>query len=250
MVNFKFDYSWDDLINDLKKGYVTPETKDYIKEIVKIHEPFSGYDYKYVENQLDEFIKEFSLDGGNTISNIVRGWKGVSYLEIISDVSEKLNIKSSELAECKSIMDVDQLLVMSALKKYVDKLSEQDKQKFFKDTKLDEQIFSDIFGNIRRFAVGCVNMGLRATLEIAGPRAVGHVIKVAVLQFAGIQGAKQAGRMFVAAIPFINVILGAWLVADIAGPAYRKTIKSCLLLALLRLMMSMPELKDLDDECD
>ena len=189
------------------------------------------------EAPLATLSQEICLDGANTFASTFRvfkgeGWarKGVSWEEIIRDVGGKLKVDLPARAEAP---DLEQRVLASVVERYFDSLSDEER--------------ADIDGQLGKVAGNVSVAETIRTLSMGGATAAGFIwrkaalkaveqvlIKV-LLQVAGREAARNAARIAGAVVPGLNVLLGAWTVIDLAGPAYRKTIPTVIELALMRL---------------
>lgn len=75
---------------------------------------------------------------------------------------------------------------------------------------------------------------LLTALQLAGPYILEGIFWRIVAGGVGTV-AFSAARIALVAVPFLNAIMGAWLIFDISEPAYRKIVPSVLNMAVLRL---------------
>jgi len=75
------------------------------------------------EEGVQYLVDEISLDGANTIASIFRGWKGISYDEIVKDVARKFNVHAEE-----STVEEIELEILEFVLQLTEKLSSREKQ--------------------------------------------------------------------------------------------------------------------------
>ena len=181
--------------------------------------------------------REICLDGANTFASTFRvfkgeGWarKGVSWEEIIRDVGSKLKVEFPSNAKAP---ELEQRVLAAVVERYFDSLSDEER--------------ADVDGQLGKVAGSVSVAETIKTLSKGGATAAGVVWRKAalaaveqvlvkvLLQVAGREAAKNAAKIAGAVVPGLNILLGAWTVIDLAGPAYRKTIPTVIELALMRL---------------
>lgn len=176
-------------------------------------------------------LDEIRLDGSNTIASILRGWNGVDYDEIVADVAKKIKVSDNEITDDYR---KNELLILGKIAAdYWSKLPPEERNKVAEQLKkLSNQYFDPkdllnilkLGGNIVPYLLKTV--GFQATQKLF----LTIFPQIFVTQ-AGIVGLRTVMGAF---IPAINVLMGVWLLSDIAGPAFRKTIPTVATIALLR----------------
>lgn len=172
--------------------------------------------------------------GSNDIATFFRGGEGVAYSEIVYDVGEKLDAKVSENA---SAPKNEQAILEKLFADALDKMSAAEKRQLFQDMGINEmkipwgssgallvEVFMTQFGGfaVYRIAVIVANMVARALLGTG-------------LSFAGNILVTRTIGTFLGPIGWIAT--GAWLLIDLAGPAFRKTVPAIIHMALLRQLL-------------
>ncbi len=181
-----------------------------------------------------KLVREIELDGSNTIATLFRGGDGVSYAEVARDVAEEVGVKSIPDARKDDAVWLEQQALFTALEKHYEGKGEAE---------LDELRQKVAEANVKYAGAaikGALTAAMWATLvRQIGARAVATIVRRLVLQtggwFAARQAAATAARAAGMAIPVVNVALTAWLVADIASPALRKTLPTVFDVAMLRM---------------
>jgi len=171
------------------------------------------------------------LNGGNTLANVIRG-EGVPWAEIVRDVADKLNV---EIKKSDSTPEVERLVAFNVLERAIDEMTPEQKE--------------ELRDNLQRAGLprdmplgqGALAAGLLAG-KLAGFAAYKLLVVVAnavakVLIGRGLALAANATltRLLGMALgPIGWAITAIWTVIDIAGPAYRITIPSVVMIGVLR----------------
>lgn len=214
-----------DLVNcliydkDNRKRYT--ETLSKSKEY-KLH----GRNYN---RYLGRITEELKLFGGNTIANLFRLGKGVTYKEIVEDVAKEMKVKfsSNDTAE-----EIENKLILKVFETTWKELTDEEKKKF-----IEEMGFSDknlTAQGITALIQTCLKMGGFKTyqLTVIIVNAVSKAILGRGLTFAG--NAALTKYLSVLIGPVGLTLTGIWTVVDIASPAKRVTIPAVFYVALLR----------------
>lgn len=177
-------------------------------------------------------LDEIRLDGSNTFASIFRGRKGVDYDEIVADVARKIKVEDTNITD--DYLENELKILGKITDDYWNGLSQEEQEKKAEQLKkLSNKYFDPadllnglkLSGNIVPIVIK--TFGLRSTqkmmLQIM-PEIIGAAI--------GMQGLRTILGTF---IPIINILMNGWLLYDIAGPAFRKTIPTVATIALLRL---------------
>jgi uncharacterized protein YaaW (UPF0174 family) len=200
---------------------------------------FERHGVSFEESELETLSHEICLDGANTFASTFRafkgeGWarKGVSWEEIIRDVGGKLKV---ELPPKASVPNLEQRVLAAVVERYFDSLSDEER------AEIDGQL-SQVAGSLTvkdTIAMlskgGFAALGVSAVVRAAAVEAVKKVLTQVLTRLAVKEAGKQATKIAGAVVPGLNILLGAWTVIDLAGPAYRKTIPTVIELALIRL---------------
>lgn len=203
------------LLETVKKN--DPEN-ELLLEIYKKHG-------KYTPESL---VEELRKDASNTLGWLFTG--AVDYDEAVKRVASKLKIDSKSLTDDEVKNEL--LIVRKALQDYINKNPDA-------EAKL-EAVASELGVEGKDF-VGAIMKGSTAAFLVmaqsVGPYVIWRTVALIMLRFASLQTAFTVARIATLAVPFLNVVMGVWLIADISGPAYRKIVPSVLNIALLRLQV-------------
>lgn len=194
------------------------------------------YDRHGVENGrgAEALAREISLDGASTVMSVLRRWKGVPYAVIVRDVARKMNVRAGN---DEPVPAIELRLLEELVRSYLQKANAEEReqvQKYLQKAGNDHQT------QLGEMVSGAMAVGtLALIMEKIGRHAVAEVVRWIVLRTATRRAATEAARRASSiagwAVPFLNVALVGWTVADIAGPAFRKTVPTVLEVALLRL---------------
>lgn len=175
-----------------------------------------------------DICAELQTYGANSLVSAVRGNKGVLYREILLDVCKKLKVNFNPKSDIETL---EMNLLMTVMEKSLDKLSEEELRALAHDLQL----------NLTNPTPQLVMIALQAAVRTSGFAAleIATVAAMSIIELLG--GVATWGTVFVAnrALSFLAGPIGltltsAWLIADIAGPAYRVTIPACIIVAYLR----------------
>lgn len=164
-----------------------------------------GTDYSKYWKRIAE---ELQLYGGNTIvNNIIRFGSGVTYREILEDVAKNLKVTYTKSS---STQEIEDSILEKVLFEIFSKISEDEAKKLFSEFSDDELVLKNLNTSLGvngapwgKIGLSLVNKGLTRVVGglLTGP---------------------------------IGLVLNAWIVADIAGPATRVTVPAVMLIATLR----------------
>lgn len=82
----------------------------------------------------EDIAEEIQLFGGNTLANIMRGFSGVKYREILCDVCDKMKVNYNKHLK---IEHIEEDLLMYILRKALDEMSPEDMKKLGNELGLD-----------------------------------------------------------------------------------------------------------------
>ena len=241
-------YSKYNLIDDLTDITANTCDRSGIEKLFSINDiSFNNVYYNsnnkdVLRTEIGKLVDEMLLNAGNTFVNIFRGWEGVSYIEMLCDVADKLDIGKDDLEKCNTIDEIDEIILIGTIKKYFKNLSEEERKEIFK--KIEDKIGVVDAKKIAEVFMELSPTGLYAILSYVGTQAVRKAILEAMLYFAGRQAALNIARVATLAVPFLNIITGIWLALDISGPAYRKTIPSVILISTLRFSKQIDDVQN------
>ncbi len=194
---------------------------------------------------VDELIRKICLDGGSTIMSALRKWNGVPYAAVVRDVAGKMNVKTEP---DEPVFSIELKLLEEMIRRYLQNASPGEREQV--------QRYLEQAGKEHRIRVGEIARGSLAVGTMAmmvkriGQHAAAEIVRQVVLRNAAQKVASEAARRATQiagwGVPFLNVVFVGWTVADIAGPAFRKTVPTVLEVALLRLEFAdetmLPEL--------
>ncbi|ENF7814455.1 DUF3944 domain-containing protein [Enterobacter soli] len=171
---------------------------------------------------------EFQRYGANTLVSLIRLGQGVTYREILEDVCDKLNVNYNLKSTTETI---ELCLLMKVLEKSLDQMTPEELATFSHNMQLD---LTNPTPQLILMAVqAAIRSSSLAALELA------TVLSASVITSLG--GIATWGTVVVAsralsviAGPVAIALSSAWMISDIAGPAYRVTIPACIIVAWLR----------------
>ena len=214
------------LISLLETAKKNDPENPLLLELYKRHDKYSP----------ESLVEELRADGSNTIGRVLTG--AVDYDEIVKRVADKLKIDKRDVVDDE--IENELLIARKAMQDFV-------KQHPEAEAKLEEA--AKKYGVEGKDAIDVLLKGsATAFLAIArGPLSrilweiafsIGWEIAIATGKYGVLSAAITVGNVAARAIPFLNIAMGAWMVYDISGPAYRKIIPSVLNIALLRIQAS------------
>ncbi|MFV8980898.1 MAG: DUF3944 domain-containing protein [Pseudomonadota bacterium] len=171
---------------------------------------------------------ELQRYGANTLVSLMRLGQGVTYREILGDVCDKLDVNYNLKSSTETI---ELCLLMKVLEKSLDQMTPEELATFSRNMQLD---LTNPTPQLILMAVqAAIRTSSLAALELA------TVLSASVITSLG--GIATWGTVVVAsralsviAGPVAIVLSSAWMISDIAGPAYRVTIPACIIVAWLR----------------
>lgn len=172
--------------------------------------------------------------GSNDIATFFRGGDGVDYKEVVYDVGVKLK---ASVKEDVSVVKNEEAILKKLFADALDQMSDTEKRQLFQDMGIKEsdipwgksglalvQLTMGQFGGfaVYRISVIVANMIARALLGKGLSFAANAAITRSIGAFLG---------------PIGWIATGAWLLVDLAGPAYRKTVPAVVHMAMLRQLL-------------
>lgn len=189
----------------------------------------------YIENYPNhniywkELLEEFQRYGGNSFVNLFRG-TGVSYREILVDVCKKLKVNFNKNSD---ITVIEGNLLDKILTDALENMSDEEINKLAKETGMDTRNIKGKQAIIMMFQAIFKAGGFKSyQILVIVANAVAKTILGRGLTFSANAGLTKFASIFVGPIGW--VITGIWTAIDIAGPAYRVTIPSCIQIAYMR----------------
>lgn len=165
---------------------------------------------------------------------------GVSSLELVGDVADKLKVK---LKSSNSVESLLERLAVAVVDKELASKSSDELIKSFREMGVSDQDLKQFLEHIKTSGVV---IALPAIFKILGPKIalkiVENIIIGVISYFVGVTAARQLVTEILKRNPMLNVlgpavwvVSGTWLAFDVQGPAYRKTIPICLYLGIVSL---------------
>jgi len=181
---------------------------------------------------VDEIIAKLRYYGSNDIKSLIVG--RVHYLTIVKDIAEKMNVNKNSIKQAADEEQLEVLIVLAAFKKVLKKMSPADRKRIQKE--IEDSGFKgyDFQKDIPWGAVlALITSGLGAILI----RKITAFIVLVITREMIVGGVAARLAQRVAGVVFgpigVSVSIG-WIIADIAGPAYRKTIPAVLHIAFIK----------------
>jgi len=210
-------------------AYITK--KGRVSSQIQTTEVYNEYNPDHVK-YADEIAAEVQKFGGNTIANIMRGGKGVSYKRIVCDVADKLKINYNKKHDIDLI---EQQILLKVLEKSWEKMSTDEKESLLTGVMADTK---EIHG-YREFPMAALQAAIIAGGGYVSYRlslVVANAIAGTTLQ-RGVTFATSAAlsRWVTAFAGTVGLgITALWALFDVSGPAYRVTVPCVLHIAMLR----------------
>lgn len=181
-----------------------------------------------------ELAHEIRLSGSNTLASVMRLWEGASYDRVVRATAGKLGV---ETEEDEPVPQVERRILAQVLERAWERMTVREREDLEAELgAIDEEL------SVEQLLTGLKATGTVATtlLRQVITRAVAGVITRLLLRFAGRQAASRAATLAGVLVPGVNLALGIWTLADLTGPAWRKTVPTVVEIALLRLEFDPP----------
>ncbi|MDR1296287.1 MAG: hypothetical protein LBO05_02710 [Deltaproteobacteria bacterium] len=214
-----------------------PSTTSAITLLKKIEAAEPGNDLlqalckRHGESEPEGLVKDLCQDASNTVGWILTGPAG--YAECVRRAAVKIGLKEEELSEDVTVNELN--ILQACLRKHFESMDPVEREK----ARLE--ILEDI-GKENEETFKTVLEGTAASILIllnaVGAQVVRRIVFRIFVVFLSRQAVLTTARLAAMAVPFVNVLVAAWLVVDIVGPAYRKIVPSVCNIALLRLTQS------------
>ena len=194
-------------------------------EAYKAHYPLGNH-----RAYADEIAAEIQRFGSYDFMNLFRDGKGVTYKEIVCDVSDKFSVKYDKEWGVEAIEDV---LLLKILSEAYEKMTPEEREELLAGLGEDTSK-----GVPAQLPIAALMVLIRAT-GFAGYR-IAVIIANAIAKAILGRGLPLAGNALltrilgIAAGPIGWVATGIWTAIDVMGPAYRITIPAVLQVAMLR----------------
>ncbi|WP_416261056.1 YaaW family protein [Gibbsiella quercinecans] len=161
-------------------------------------------------------------------SILTEGGQGVLYREILCDVCDKLDVNYNKNSTTESI---ELNLLMKVLEKSLDNMTPDELAMLSKNMQLD----------LTSPTPQLILIAIQAAIRTSSVAALELATTLAASVITALGGIATWGTVFVAsralsvlAGPVGLALSSAWMLSDIAGPAYRVTIPACIVIAWLR----------------
>ena len=220
-----------DILNTLSNDELEPivkliTEKGTLSELLTCNDKYKAH-YPDHKKYLDLIKDELADMGGNSFANIFRG-HGVSYREMLIDVSDKLKVSYNKQAPIERI---EQCLLEKVLEDAWEKMSQKEKDELLKNlgdtTKFFTSMSSGVLISLFR-AGGFTSYKLSLIIANAVCKAIlGRGLSLAL-------NAGLVRSLSVLAGPIGIALSGLWMAIDLAGPAYRVTVPAVVYIAALR----------------
>lgn len=242
----KEDFEYLDLVLDSYAAFTNDsKRKDLIKEV------FGSRPSKREEliSLVDKQIRYYgSSDVAYAFRSIFNNDGGVSGLELVGDVADKLKIKLKSSSSVESKLE---RLSVAVVDKELASKSSSELIKSFKEMGISDQDLMQFKAHVKSSGVA---VALPLIFKMLGPKIALKIVENILINVIAYVIGATAARQLVGEIlkrnPLINVlgpavwvVSGTWLAFDIQGPAYRKTIPVCLYLGIVSLRDGFEEKK-------
>lgn len=188
--------------------------------------------------------KQIRYYGSSDIAYIFRSFfseeAGVSAEEVVSDVAKKMNTKVKLGASLERSLEI---LVTSIVEKELQDKSPKELKEYFEKIGVGDADTQDILNFMKNNAKVAI---LPALLKILGPEVTLSIIQSIIITIIGKFISRKAAEKLINELvqrspwlnalgPVIWVLSASWLVFDLQGEAYRKTVPICLYLGIVAL---------------
>jgi len=198
-------------------------------DIYKAHYPDHQAYWKLIAAEIQCF-------GANTFATMLRGGEGVLYREVLTDVCDKMKVNYNGGSSVETIED-DLLM-----KVFTDSMKEMSPEEL-------KEVCSQLKLSPTRYTPEAVTIALRAAIRLGGflPYQIAVIVANAVAKALIGRGLSLGANaaltrlMGTFAGPIGWILSAGWLLADIAGAAYRITIPAVIMVAYLRRHKARPE---------
>lgn len=171
---------------------------------------------------------ELQSFGANSLVSLVRGNQGVLYREILCNVCDKQKVNYNKESTTETI---ELNLLLKILESSLDKMSHEELLALTKNLQLD---LTNPTPQLILIAVqAAIRSSTLAALELATALSISVVSSLGGIATWGTV-AVASRALSVLAGPVALALSSAWLISDIAGPAYRVTIPACIIIAYMR----------------
>lgn len=215
---------------------LTHDSKDGEKRLTESLTTLPEYQLFYPDHHKywPALCAELQAFGANSLATLLRGNKGVFYREILRDVCDRLKItytkeESTETLELNLLMQIVETSLNEMSPASLTALSREMELNLTNPT--PQLIMIALQAAVRTSGVAALEIATIASMGVI--QALGGVATTAGT--AGIFSVLLSSRLLgLIAGPIGIALSSAWLIADIAGPAYRVTVPACIIVAYLR----------------
>ena len=188
-------------------------------------------DVRYIKNTPNHFAywdliaEEYQKFGANSIVSLFRKGKGVTYKEILCDVCDKIKVNYNKKSKTE---DIERFLLQKILVESINKMPiEQIKE-------ISNLLELSISQYTHEALVIALQLSLRNNLFLYRQFAIITFDSIIGYGSMTVTNVFASRLLSIFAGPIGLCITGAWTILDIAGPAYRVTIPSTIMIACLR----------------
>jgi len=200
----------------------------YLKLDKQLEDPM----YSNNRNKAKEITHELRMAGGHDIANLFRS-EGPKYDEIVYDVGKKIK---AEVSESQSVFNNEEAILKKLFADVLDQMTDDEKRELLSSMDIAEaDIPLGASGTIITQII--LRTGGFGTYQVAV--IVANFVARAILGHGLTLAANAAITRALAVVigPIGWIATGLWLLYDISGPAYRKTVPCVVHIAMLRLML-------------
>ncbi|QIN62591.1 hypothetical protein SBC1_26070 [Caballeronia sp. SBC1] len=176
----------------------------------------------YRESDRGAIASELLLFGGNTMANLFRGGKGVSYTELVGDVGTHLKATYAKGANAATI---EEAILSKLYDDAVSKMTPEERQRYTADM--------DMFGDAKAAAHSAGFPVSRAyVMSAAVANAMASTLIGRGLPLSASVIASRSAGLFLG--PFGIALSSVWTIAELASAAYRVTVPCVIQIAHIR----------------
>lgn len=211
--------------------------KDDVRPLVKYLDMdesvlnFSAGGERTAATEIANYLRKM---GSNDIATMLRGGEGVPYEEVVLEVGQKLEAK---VEKANSIEENEERILLKMFEDALERMTDDEKRAVFRSMGMNE-------GDIPLGAIGAaiIHNLLR---EFGGFYIYQITVIVANMVSRALLGAGLSIATNAAITRTVGALLGPigwiatglWLIVDLAGPAFRKTVPAVIHVALLRTIL-------------
>jgi len=211
--------------------------KDDIRPLVKYLDMnetvlnFGAGGDRAVAAEIADYLRKM---GSNDIATLFRGGDGVPYEEVVLDVGEKLKAKVNKTS---SVEKNEEQILLKIFEDALERMTDDEKRSVFRSMGMNE----------RDIPLGPIGVAVIQNLlrEFGGFYIYQITIIVANMVSRALLGAGLSFATNAAITRTVGALLGPigwiatglWLIVDLAGPAFRKTVPAIIHIALLRTIL-------------